>query len=141
MVQTWISLRNDRIGAPCVNRRVTRIFLRDDVRFYGDYDLDIYLATRNEYPTLEAVVAAVIRRGGGWVSCCPMTPPKEDTVPDVSHCLWEMGRVPETLNRKFFPRKELYDSCRQVDYRNDGNFILRAAESSRFFYVFCWATS
>jgi hypothetical protein len=120
---------------------VTRIFQRESVRFYGDYDLDIYLATHNEYTSLERVVAAVTGCGRGWLRGHPLTVINTDTAPDVSHCLSEMGDIPRDLNHKIFPRKELYDVCHFTDYRNDGNFILRAVETSRFYYVFCWATS
>ena len=67
MVHTWISLRNDKINSPCQNKRILRIFRNESVRFYGDYNLDIYLGTKHDYTNLEQVISKVINISGGWI--------------------------------------------------------------------------
>ena len=59
MVHTWISLQNDSINSPCLNKRILRIFRNESVNFYGDYNLDIYIGTKHDYSNIEEVISKV----------------------------------------------------------------------------------
>jgi hypothetical protein len=139
MVHTWISLRNDRIGDLCLNRRITRIFRTGDAMFYGDYDLDVYIGTKSDYDGLEATADAVIDRSRGWVRNCRLE--KEMEYRTLSRVLSEFGSVSDSQLHKVFPRKEKGTVVRTLQYRKDGNFTLLACETERAYYVFCFATS
>ena len=65
MVHTWVSLINDKMDQPCQNKRILRIFRNEDIRFYGDYNLDIYLSAKKDYANIEAAVSRVIASRGG----------------------------------------------------------------------------
>lgn len=60
MVHTWISLQNDSINSPCLNKRILRIFRNESVNFYGDYNLDIYIG--------KEVISKVKLLSEGWIS-------------------------------------------------------------------------
>jgi len=141
MVHTWLSLRNDKLTCPCLSARfMPRIFRGEDhAYFYGDYDLDIYIGTKHDYPSLDAVVAAVVRQGGGWIRNIKH---KERTeMLYIANIINEFGHLPD--KRKLFPHKEsAFDVRLPTDiYRHDGNFKMYACETPRFYYVFCFATS
>jgi len=141
MVQLWISLRNDRIGYSCVNKRILRIFQNDNVHFYGDYDLDIYIGTRHDHSSLDNVIEKVIVRETGWIQNVKLD---DSTVCEKSHIqdiISEFGHVPIKEIRKMFPRKEDLKIIRAVELRKDGNFFMFACETLCFYYVFCFATS
>ena len=144
MVHTWVSLRNDRLGDTCLNKRVLRIFKNPDVRFYGDYELDIYIGTKHDYGSLEDVVAAVVRSGSGWIRNI-REPERSLTDRSLTSILGECGWVPSTELAKLLPRKgvaEAGDGLVRCDvYRKDGNFTMIACETARYSYVICFATS
>jgi hypothetical protein len=141
MVHMWISLRNDRIGSTCQNKRILRIVKHPDVRFYGDYDLDIYLGTKNDYKSLEAVVSTVIDSGYGWIRNCRLerTVPNEKT--SLLQYISDCGFMPDKQCMRMFPRREDCKIMKGITLRKDGNFIMYACETTRFYYVICFATS
>jgi hypothetical protein len=141
MVHTWIVLRNDRVTEKCLNSRVTRLFKNKKAFFYGDYDLDVYLGSKHDYASLEAAVAKVLDKCGGWV--CQVT--VEKRVPGaynrINSIISEFGRVDDDQLHKFLPHKESGMLKQSFVYRKDGNFTLIACETERFYYVFAFATS
>lgn len=142
MVQLWISLRNDKVTKKCINSKINRIFRNNQAFFYGDYDLDIYIGTKNEYNSLEKVVEKVISIENGWIRYCKFE--KEESPISLSRILLKFGRVDDNCLKKIFPRKEEHiidENCRYLIYRNDGNFHMSAFQSNKFYYVFCFATS
>ena len=147
MVQTWLSLRNDDVRLPCLNKHATRIFQkgctlsRPKVYFYGDYDLDIFIGTKNDYANLEAVATKIIAQRRGWVRHCRM---EDSSLWDIKHLdqvVALCGHVPERELKKMFPRREDCTVLKCFVLRRDGNFFMCACETSRFYYVVCFATS
>lgn len=143
MVQLWISLRNDKITKPCINRKFRNIFKDKDNKFYGDYDLDVYFGTKNEYKTYEEVVEKVVKKESGWIRNIKDENKKQLEVSpnSLKHIVFEFGWLNERAIKKMFPRKETYEVINFYQYRSDGNFKMFAIETSKFFYVFCFATS
>ena len=145
MVHAWVSLCNDRLSGACINPRVLRIFKNEDTRFYGDYDLDIYIGTKHDYTSLHRVVDTVVHeKGTGWIR----------NIRDVEHILEdrsltsilsECGWVPTKELPKLLPRKGVAEAGLPLVncwvYRNDGNFKVVACETGRYYYVICFATS
>lgn len=144
MVHTWVSLRNNRLADACMNPRVLRIFKNENVNFYGDYDLDIYLGIKHDYRSLEDVAKAVIRDGGGWIQNLK-GPEQSLTDRSLTSILSECGWIPAKELRKLLPRKgvaEASEALVRCDvYRKDGNFMMFACETRRYYYVICFATS
>ena len=141
MVHTWISLCNNKIERPCENKRILRIFKNDDVCFYGDYELNIYLGTKHDYPNLETVVSKVISNSNGWVRYITPDNAKQTESSYLSNYISSCGWMPDNEFQKMWPRRE---DCRVVkgyELRKDGNFQMFACETSRFYYVICFATS
>lgn len=134
MVHLWVSLENNKIRQPCLNRRVVRIFKDGATLFYGDYCLDIYVATKHDYDHLEAVVRKVSDR--------------EHEREKVEHMrmkdiIGECGYITHTSLPKIFPSKDgesLWEHVQCEIYRNDGNFKLFAFETTRFYYVIRFVT-
>lgn len=141
MVQLWVSLRNDKIGKSCVNKRILRIFKNDQVYFYGDYDLDIYIGNRNDYNSLNTVIEKVINRESGWIECVKLDDSTVCEKTNMEHVISEFGRVPMKELKKMFPRKENLKIVQAVELRRDGNFFMYACETMFYYYVFCFATS
>lgn len=140
MVQLWVSLQNNRISGPCMNRRVTRIFLDEYVFFYGDYDLDIYIGTKHDYRSLDDVVHKVRDKCTGWIRYCHE---RESVVQkSLKDVIGECGNLTHKSLPKVFPRREsVWDTVQCEIYRDDGNFKMFACETERFYYVICFATS
>jgi hypothetical protein len=143
MVHTWVSLRNDRIGTPCDNRRVLRIFHGENAaHFYGDYDLDIFMGTKHDYKSLDAVIAKTTAKSGGWIHCVS---PEDGTDSTAYSSLFdimnEFASASQSQKRKLFPWRETGDLVRVRRMRDDGNFKMYACETQRFYYVLCFATS
>jgi hypothetical protein len=142
MVHTWVSLQNDRITRPCDNRRVLRIFRVTDTCFYGDYELDIYMGTKHDYTSLDAVIAKVIAKGSGWIqNARPEDAQDTTTYGSLFDIVNEFGSVGHSEKRKLFPWRETGDLVRATVLRKDGNFGMVACETRRFYYVLCFATS
>ena len=144
MVHTWIRLRNDRVDGPGIGvRRAAGILADSETRFYGDYDFDMYIGTRHDYSGLEAVVAKVIRGGGGWIRNCRVGEERDsyDRYSSLSSVLNEFCWLSEKGLRRLLPRKEDRSVVRVIVVRNDGNFKMIAVETQRLYYVFCFATS
>jgi hypothetical protein len=127
-----------------MNSRVLRIFKNEEVYFYGDYDLDIYIGTKHDYRSLGDVAAAVIQAGRGWIRNLK-EPERSLTDRSLTSILSECGYVPTCELSKFLPRKgvgEAGDRLVRCDvYRKDGNFAMFACETQRYYYVICFATS
>lgn len=137
----WISLRNDKIGKPCLNKRILRIFRNEDTFFYGDYEFDMYIGTKHDYSSLDDVISKVIDKANGWIRYINL----EDGVPceksHMSSYISDCGCVSDSSFRKIFPQKENYNVLKGVVLRKDGNFTMYGCETERFYYVFCFATS
>jgi hypothetical protein len=144
MAHLWVSLCNDRLSEPCLNKRILRIFKHEWTRFYGDYELDIYLGTKNDYEGLEGVVERVVARGRGWIRNL-REPERVATDQTLLRVLDRCGDVPSTMLHKFLPRKGVAEASeplvRCLVYRADGNFTAIACETERYYYVVCFATS
>lgn len=141
MVHTWISLRNDKLYHPCQNKRILRIFKNKDVRFYGDYDLDIYLGVKNDYDSLEAVISKVISNGDGWIRNIQISNAKLCDTSNLTYYISDCGFMPFKEFKKMWPRREDYKVLRGLELRKDGNFYMYACETERYYYVICFATS
>jgi hypothetical protein len=144
MVQLWISLFNDKILRPCINqKKICRILKNSYTRFGGDYELEIYLGTKNEYNSLEEIVQKVFKNGSGWIKNLKYYEKKELPFSkyELLNVLWNFGRVDENDLKDFYPRKETFEPIQYFQYRNDGNFQCFALETTKFYYVYCFATS
>ena len=144
MVHLWVSLQNERINHPCLNKRVTRIFRErgGDSFFYGDNCIDIYIAAKDDYEHLEAVVRKVNSIAGGWVAYCRERQKVERML--MANTISECGYVTDRSLPKLFPRKDgaaIWEEVQCEVYRNDGNFKLFAWDTARFYYVLCFVTS
>ena len=142
MVHLWVSLQNDRINRPCLNKRVTRIFLGRDSSFYGDYNLDIYIAGKEDYESLEAVVRKVTDTAGGWIKYCKQRKCVERA--PMKDIIGECGYITHRSLPKLFPRKDgasIWEHVQFDVYRCDGNFKMFAWDTPRFYYVVCFDTS
>ncbi len=141
MVHTWISLRTDKVYQKSLNKKAS-YFRNYDINFYGDYDLDIYITSKNDYDNLEQVTQKVIMNNSGWISNCQLS-----KILQINHLQSIINMFGYTSERGFkvlFPyneRKTNYQVIKCLEYRNDGNFKMLACETSRFYYVFCFATS
>ena len=137
----WISLRNDRIGSQCQNKRILRIVKHPEVRFYGDYDLDVYLGTKQDYKNLESVISKVIDSGSGWIRNCRIDTAITNENTHLKKFMSDCGYMPDKQCMRLFPRREDGKVIRGITLRKDGNFIMDACETTRFYYVICFATS
>ena len=133
MVHIWISLRNDKINLPCQNKRILRIFRNKSVLFYGDYDLDIYLGTKHEYTNLEQVISKVIN--------ITLNDIKPNELTHIGSYMSYCGIIPDNEFKKIFHCRENYKVTKGITLRKDGNFIMYACETEKFYYVICFATS
>ena len=141
MVHLWISLCNDKIETPCLNKRILRIFRNDDAFFYGDYEFDMYIGTKHDYSSLEDVVSKVITKCGGWIRYMKVEDGKPCEKSHMSSYISQCGSMSDSAFRKMFPWKENYKVVKGVELRNDGNFKMFACETDRYYYVICFATS
>lgn len=144
MVHLWVSLQNERINHPCLNKRVTRIFRERgaDSFFYGDNSIDIYIGTKNDYDHLEAAVRKVNNIAGGWVAHCKEREKVERM--QMRNIIGECGYITHKSLPKLFPRKDvpaIWEETQCEVYRSDGNFKMFAWETPRFYYVLCFDTS
>lgn len=110
--------------------------------FYGDYDLDIYIAPKADYAAggLEAAIAKAAGTEDGWARRCTVIE-KERHYSSLYSIVSEFGRISERGLRKMFPWREDGVVVRACQMRYDGNFKMLACETGRFYYVFCFATS
>ena len=141
MVHTWISLCNDKINHPCQNKRILRIFNNKDIRFYGDYNLDIYLSAKNDYVSIEVVISKVINSQGGWIRSTKISKIIPCVLGRLDQYMSDCGNIPDREFKKMFPRREDGNVIKGLIVRKDGNFIIYGCETTRFYYVICFATS
>jgi hypothetical protein len=139
MVHHWISLQNNRINQNCLNKRVIRIFQNSNNFFYGDYNLDIYLGTKNDYHSLESMLEKVISIGSGWIHSSNENFQYKDY--DLEDVISQCGSIDRKTLKKIFPKRETFQSIKTIKVRNDGNFILIGVETSQYYYIICFATS
>lgn len=125
-------------------RELARARTRGETCFYGDNQVTIYVGTKHDYADLDAVAAAVARRNQrNWIARSLDAKVAEDAM-SLAGVISACGSVsPKTL-RRLFPWREYADietrrAC--TVYRRDGNFAVFALESSRLYYVVCFATS
>jgi len=142
MVHHWISLRNDKIVNTCENKKICRIFNKNKnyTNFYGDYDLEIFLGTFNDYDSLETFYHKVLSNSSGYLRNYNknITSSMEH---NISYVLNRIGSVPESNYRKIFPKKEKYETVKTYKLREDGNFYIYAIQTTKFYYLICFATS
>ena len=141
MVHTWISLTNDKMDRPFQNKRILRIFHNEDTRFYGDYNLDIYLSAKNDYTNIEAAVTRVIASRGGWIGATKMSDTTPCAMGRLDQYMLDCGNIPDREFKKMFPRREDGKVIKGLTVRKDGNFLIYGCETTRFYYVICFATS
>jgi hypothetical protein len=110
--------------------------------FYGDYELDIYIAAKSDYKAggLEAAIARAAGAESGWARQHSAVE-KEVHYSSLSAILCEFECVSESMLRKVFPWREDGAVLRTYQMRCNGNFKMFACETGRFYYVFCFATS
>lgn len=125
------------------SRQVARVLADPETRFYGDYDFDMYIGTRHDYPSLEAVAEKVIRRGNGWIRNCRVEEgrTRHDQYTNLGAILAEFCWLSHKGQQRLLPRKEMGSLVRTLVLRCDGNFKMIAVETQRLYYVFCFATS
>jgi len=111
------------------------------VLFYGDYDLDIYLGTKHDYTNLEQVISKVINISGGWIKNITLHDIKPNELTHLVSYMSYCGIIPHKELKKMFPRRENYNVTKGITLRKDGNFIMYACETEKFYYVICFATS
>ena len=85
MVNHWISLRNNKLYKKCLNYKIINIFNNSESFFYGDYDLDIYIGTKNDYPNLDSISYKVIKSSDGWIETCNIEEPQ--------HCYYTLSEI------------------------------------------------
>lgn len=141
MVHTWISLINEKLNKPCQNKKILSIFRHDGVYFYGDNTFDLYLATKHDYKSLESVVLKVIENNVAWAFYDELNKAKHSNKKHLADYISDCGNIPQSLFNKVFPHKEDYNVIKGLELRHDGNFIMYACETKRFYYVLCFATS
>jgi hypothetical protein len=144
MVHRWISLCNDRIDATCQNKRILRIFQNKEVSFYGDYNLVIYLGTKNDYSSLDAFVSKLIISEGGWISEIQMKDAEISKMDRLEQYMALCGWIPHKEFKKMFPRREEsnnYEIIKGFKLLDDGNFKKYVCETHRFYYAICFVTS
>jgi len=144
MVHHWISLINDKINKYCDNTKLLKIFKDENTYFYGDYDLDVFMNAKNEDKSinnLESIIDKVISNGNGWIRCAKREIPEESNYVNLSEIINLFGNVSSNCIKKMFPKKENLIIKRSIKVRSDGNFIMIACETEKFYYVFCFATS
>ena len=139
MVHLFVSLQNDKVNHKCMNKRVLRIFKDEYTNFYGDYDFDMFVGTKNDYSCLEFVCEKVISIESGWIKQCKFE--KEIIDSSIGLIVSEFCSLQDQTMKKVFPRKESFKVQKIIQYRNDGNFKMFGCETERFYYVFCFATS
>ena len=145
MVIKWISLVNNKINKVCENKKILRIFKDGDTYFYGDYELDIFISSKNDERIgivlgIYDVISRVISSSRGWISNCDSKAVKSNYT-NLAEIINEFGNVSSNNLRKMFPRRENLIVINSITLRNDGNFKMIACETERFYYVFCFATS
>ena len=121
MVHTWVSLTNDKIDRLCQNKRILRIFRNEDVRFYGDYNLDIYLSAKNDYANIEAAVSRVIDSRGGWIQRTKMSDASPCEMGRLDQYMSDCGYIPDREFKKMFPHREDCEVIKGIVLRKDGN--------------------
>lgn len=141
MVHSWIRLVNDKIVKPCINPKVVSIFQNSESRFYGDYDLDIFIGTKHDYHSLEETISSVIETQKGWISNCKLEHSKQKVYSLLSQIISEFGYIENHSIKKILPKKENQNVLQTLELRNDGNFKMISCETEKFYYVFCFATS
>ena len=72
-MQLWLSLKCDKIYKTALNNKWILDILNKDITFYGDYDIDIYMANKKIYPTIDFVIKKVINNSEGWIKYCSET--------------------------------------------------------------------
>ena len=141
MVIRWISLVNNKIDKVCENKKILSIFKDDNTYFYGDYELDIFISSKNDASDIYLVISEVISLSRGWISNRGLQDAFESNYKNLSEIINEFGNVSSNNLRKIFPRRENLIVINSITLRNDGNFKMIACETERFYYVFCFATS
>lgn len=146
MVHRWLSLQNDRFRRPCMHRRVTRIFRDPGNFFYGDYELDIYVGTKNDYFHMEDVLRKVMKTDDitnmyGFLRNLEFEGGGTLVDRSIESVVFEMGHFSMTSTRNLFPRRETFETRVCIEFRNTGNDKMFACETERFFYVIFFATS
>ena len=142
-MQLWLSLRTDKIYKNgLINKQIVDI-LNKDITFYGDYDIDIYLADKKIYTTIDYVIKKVINNSNGWIKNCSEI---GNIIPinNLKDIMNLFGIINNNSITKLFPHREKqtgYQIIKTVEFKNNGNFKLIACETNIFFYVFCFATS
>lgn len=138
MVHKWISLQNDINNGKTLNPKIINIFKNSDSFFYGDYELDIYLGTKNDYHNLESIIDKVVLNSRGWVHSCSEL---NYTYYSLESIISFFGSIDDKSLKKIFPRKEKFSIKKTIELRKDGNFTMIGTETDKFYYVFCFATS
>ncbi len=141
MVHSFIHLKNNKVYKKCLNYRISRIFKNEHTYFYGDYDFDVYIGTKNDYSCIQDVFKKVIQKESGWIRNCKLEHEIKGNYCSLTNIINEFGYISESQMYKIFPKKETKEVKNSYIYRKDGNFQMIACETERFYYVFCFATS
>ena len=142
-MQLLLSLRTDKIYKNGLNNNKIINILNKDITFYGDYDIDIYLADKNIYTTIDYVISKVIDNSDGWIKyCCKSgTNISINNLKDIMNLF---SIINDNSITKLFPHREKrtkYKVINTIELKNNGNFKLIACETNIFYYIFCFATS
>ena len=135
MVHLWISIVNDKLNHICDHKKILKIFNEETTYFYGDYNLDIFMLSKNEWKNadLNKVVERVLDEDINTL--------KDESYTTLGEIVQKFGQISEKNLKRMFPKKENMNVNKSFTIRNDGNFYTIACETERFYYVFCFVSS
>ena len=142
-MQLWLSLKCDKIYKSALNNKRILDMLNKDIIFYGDYDIDIYMADKKIYSSIDCVIKKVINNSEGWIKYCS----EIGNIISINNLIDIMslfGIIRNNSIAKLFPhceKRNSYKTIKTIELKNNGNFKLLSCETNNFFYVFCFATS
>jgi len=151
MVHLWISLINEklmekRLGKKykCLKSNIEKICQKRKISFFGDNEFQIYLGSKHDYLNLHTFSEKIIQNSNDWMRNCKL--PLENIsnlyyLNSFYKVFQEFGHISEKNIKLILPKKETFDFKNILIYRLDGNFKLISVETSRFFYLFSFATS
>lgn len=133
MVHHWVSLKNNKIKNVCDNKKILNIFKDINTYFYGDYDLDIFMLSKNEDKKADVYTIAIKK------SYCDYK--NVSNFCHLSEIINKFGEVSTNNLKKIFPKRETMKITKSVTIQDDGNFCKIGCETDRFYYLLCFSTS
>lgn len=135
MVHHWVSLQNNKIKQVCDNKKILNIFKDVNTYFYGDYDLDIFMLSKNEDKKTDVYTMAM------RCDCDYRNDRYDSNFYHLSEIINKFGEVSPNNLKKIFPKRETMKITKSITMQDDGNFVKIACETERFYYLLCFSTS